>query len=440
MNKADLKAKWFKYVNTDKLVVDMMELLKKNGHPNSVHGVCTVLDEFFTRNEPMIRIFVTSKNYIGNLRIATKKEFERQISASEISNFFSNITEKLHTKEMLHFTDSNGKTLLEYLVSGRKFFNLGDLPNADEQTKRMNNINHFEYSTGATLESYNKRDNFHDLVHEFRYIPYVTLPRDITEYGEDVPYLRKGMKTSRAFNAVCHHYGVDKLHPEEVTETRDGQPVTRTVYPYDKVFAAYSDLVSDTSRKMWFIMSLNPLDYLTMSNGVSWHSCHNITNGGWKGGCLSYMLDSTSIITYVVSEMQEPIHEIPKVYRQMFHYENGLFIQNRLYPQGNDGATDLYEKFRGFVVEEFADLLHINGDWVVKRGPENYMNHIRSMGAHYKDYNSNKSCAVFYPTANESRVSGHVLTIGHAGICTRCGKTFTANGALAHLNKAECVL
>ena len=231
--------------------------------------------------------------------------------------------------------------------------------------------------------------------------------------------LKAGTKTSRAFNKVCVNYGVDKF---------DG---------YNKIFAKYADLVSELTREMYFVISVNPLDYLTMSVGINWQSCHHIRHGSYKGGCMSYMLDGTSMITFVVENVEGPIHEIPKVYRQMFHYNNNyLFLQNRLYPQGNDGATDLYSKFRGFVTDEFADLLNVANNWEVSNVAGN---RIESSGTHYCDYYYNASCKMFAPTSKNSALRSGEMTIGHTGICVNCGKENNRSGGFNHNDSRDCM-
>lgn len=435
MNKTELKEKWSKYTDTSLLVDQFRALYKANGHANSIHGVCTILDEYFTQKSPMIDMFMASNNYIGNMRIAVQKEFDRRISDTEIRNFFYDIRGKLNVDKLLEFVDADGKCFKDYLYTGKSAFSINNPPNTETQTARKKNLDKFVRSNFATVESDKKRNNFLEYMSAFRYVPYSNLQDDIcVDRKNGAPMLRKGTKTSRAFNTVCQYYGVDKLNPTVVESTdENGVTTERTVYPYNKVFAEYSDLVSNLTRKMWFVISLNPLDYLTMSNGVSWHSCHSLgSTGCYKGGTLSYMLDKTSIITYVVQDLATPLHEVPKFYRQMFHYDNNMFMQNRLYPQGNDGATDLYDKFRGFMSEEFGNLLHINGEWTVRVGARVCKEHASSTGAHYKDYHSNDSCAVFYPSSSNESVKNHIIRIGHAGICAKCGKPYTMTGKLSH--------
>ena len=437
MNKQELSTKWGKYCNTDKLVDDMMVLLKAYGHRNTEHGVCSVLDVYFTNKEPLIKMFATSKNYIGDMRIVTERDFVRDYDQRAIRNFFTNIYGKFYLCEMLSAKDKEGKTIFDHLCTGAKVLDTDSLPNASQQKAKLKEMNMWDYSTLATRESHKKLDEFVGHITFFQNLSSPVLTRDYVFSAErNTPELKKGTKTGRAFNKVCTHYGVDKLHPEVTTVNG----VEKTVYPYNKLFAEYSDLVTTQTRKMQFIISLNPLDYLTMSHGVNWHSCHNIKGGGCKGGTLSYMLDSVSIITFVVEKIEGDIHKIPKVYRQMYHYEKNLFIQNRLYPQGNDGAANLYDTFRGFVIDEFDGLLGAGGEWTFKVGPNECVKHATNAegSQHYPDHTYNRNASIFYPVNNEPSIKNHVMTIGHMGICVNCGKEYDEHGRLNHYRISDC--
>ena len=432
MTKHDLSEKWSKYCNTDKLVDDIIELLMENGYRCSEHGVCVLLDTYFTNKEPLIKLFMTSNHYIGDMRIAVEKEFDRQIDARQIRDFFYYIDEKLHTDEMLEFKDSKGKTMFDYLQTGKKVLTIAELPDANSKEKKLAKMQQFNANDGSTMDSYERLLIFDQYMNYFKNTSQPIMPTNY-QPTEKAPLLKAGTKMSRAFNKVCTYYGVDKLHPKTV----DG----KTVYPYNKVFAEYADMVSDLKRKMQFIISLNPLDYLTMSNGVNWKSCHNILDGCYKAGTISYMLDATSIITFVVQGINDDIYKIPKVYRQMYHYKDNLFVQSRLYPQGNDGATDLYEKFRGFMIKEFSNLLGVNGEWTYKNGPIYCTSHINSVGKHYRDYNYNEDVGIFYPTSKESDIQYLKMTVGHETICANCGHTFDDRARyLVHYRINDCIM
>lgn len=440
MTKQELSEKWSKYCNTDKLVDDAIELLINNGHRCSEHGVCILFDTYFTNKEPLIKLFMTSKHYIGDMRIAVAKEFDRDIDKKEIRRFFNNIYDKLHTDDMLEYTDKKGKTMFDCLLTGKKTFNIADLPNTTAQKKKLTEMQQFNLESRTTVDSYKKSREFWQYMIYFRNTLCSTIPNDYQVVAK-APILKAGTKTSRAFNKVCTYYGVDKLHPETVTIEENETTVEKTIYPYNKVFAEYADMVSTLKRKMQFIISLNPLDYLTMSNGVNWKSCHNISDGCYKAGTISYMLDTTSIITFVVEKINNDIHKIPKVYRQMYHYKDNLFVQSRLYPQGNDGATNLYDKFREHVIKEFSSLIKANGEWTYERGTRACTTHINSIGKHYHDYEYNNDCGIFYPTNKRSDICGLVMTVGHRTICVNCGREFDERARyLAHQYLSSCTL
>ena len=111
-------------------------------------------------------------------------------------------------------------------------------------------------------------------------------------------------------------------------------------------------------------------------------------------------------------------------------------MQNRLYPQGNDGATNLYEKFRGFVVDEFSELLGVERKWKVECGSMACRDHVRSHGTHYKDYHHNNSCSIFYPEAKKTEMLSRIMDVGHNAICPHCGNEHTNSGMISHISCA----
>lgn len=418
MNKADLKAKWSKYCDTDKLVDDMQKLLKNFGHRNSEHGICIVLDKYFTAKEPIIKLFATSNHYAGNMRIILKKEFDRDIDRNAIFRTCRDFPQRVGAdKIILKYTDKDGKTITDYLVTGKNkicVLNAEDIKSAQDNTKNLKNFN---LENGATKETADMLINFHNSTDWFADVAMTSIPENITKFG--VEY-KKGMKTSRAFNKMCTQFGVDKAGS------------------YNKLFAEYADLVAGGTRSMNFIVSVNPLDYITMSIGKSWTSCHSTkarSDGyaaGACGGCVSYMLDNCSIITYVVDKLTDDLHMEGKIYRQMYHYSGDYIVQSRLYPQGNDGATDLYAKFRGFMCEEFTELLNLSKDSWTKEDAAYVRDLVRHIGYHYPDIKYNNGVSMFYPTEKEK--SFKRFTIGSYSYCFYCGERLEQNGRLSHGN------
>lgn len=136
-----------------------------------------------------------------------------------------------------------------------------------------------------------------------------------------------GQKTSRVINKLLAYIGVGK-HPE-----------------YNREFAKYADALNPLKITRHTILSVNPLDYLTMSFGNSWASCHTIDKqnkrgmpnsyqGMYSSGTISYMLDSPSMVFYTVDASYDgnDFWNEPKINRQMYHWGENKLIQGRLYP------------------------------------------------------------------------------------------------------------
>ena len=429
MNKSELKERWGKYTDTDKLVDDIMSLLTKYRHRNSEHGVCKMLDEYFTNKSPLIEMFQRSEHYIGNMRIVVEREFERENSASEIMQFVSKFPDKIGASEaILKKTDGDGKTATDYLKVGVVRFDAARLKDEEfvgQFQRTLDGLSAFSH-TGYTKESETAFGQFCSMISNFRRITVPTLSTATAQTLKDIRSdikLSAGMKTSRAFNRICNEFKVD------------------TLSAYNKLFAEYADMVSGLNRTMQYVISVNPYDYLTMSFGKSWASCHTIDknnirqmpnsySGAYCGGTLSYMLDKTSIITYVVGK-NDDIQTDGKVYRNMFHYGNNIMVQGRVYPQANDGAVDLYERFRGFMQEEMTVMLGLEKNlWTIKKGNKECERWTSSTGNHYRDYNYVSNCNVTFPSERKNDIAE--IVIGHLGICPYCGERHNMSSWLSH--------
>lgn len=415
-----IKNKWGEYCDTDKLVDDMIALLTEYGHRNSEHGVCTIIDRYFTNKEPLVKLLAKHDKYVGNMRITLKVPFARDCVASTIQGFVDNFRANQEVKDcILSYTDEDGKVMTDYFKTGVRHMNIKNMKKAknilhDEKVKQ------FMLFNGALRKSAEKEAQFQDWMYYMSNQFVSNLSEDVENYGIS---LKKGMKTSRAFNRICTTYGVDKYQS------------------YNKEFAKYADMVSSNERILNVIISVNPLDYLTMSFGKSWASCHTIDknnargmpnsySGAYCNGTLSYMLDESSIITYVVEDMGDELHKIGKLYRNMFHVnmETCKFIQGRIYPQGNDGSTDLYAKFRKIMQDEFVKLFGLsNNMWKVKRVEGSLDSN--SYGLHYQDYNSYDDCRVFYPS---EKGNIGVVEIGSNAPCAYCGDECDSYDRLSH--------
>ena len=414
MNKNYLRTRYGHICDTDKLVDDMRNLLTKYHHANSEYGVCEMLAAFFDNKAFLISLLEKSDHYIGDLRACTDIELSSNITSANVNSCLDRLYDEVNPSDaILSKYDENGKILSDYVATMPKKLKARDLHYGDTMMQINSYIALMKSfaDDGYSMSSKRRLDVFNNAVGHFYYYAQSVLTEGrVRDLRSTIPEINfaAGMKTSRAFNRLCHQFGVDKL-PN-----------------YNREFAKYADVVSANKRKLKLYISVNPLDYLTMSFGNSWSSCHTIDKknerrmengyrGMHAGGCVSYMLDATSIITYA-HNVETTDHEKGKIYRNMFHYDGGLLLQGRVYPQGNDGATDLYQEFRFAMQAEMAQMLGVSNTWV--RKTENGT--INTNGCHYPDYIHFSGCNVSYPKEFAELLPSEI-NVGSARICPDCG-------------------
>jgi len=93
-------------------------------------------------------------------------------------------------------------------------------------------------------------------------------------------------------------------------------------------------------------LSVDPLDFLTISeNNSNWRSCHSL-DGDFRMGNLNYMIDDTTLIAFLANEKKEQLKCMPagllwnnKKWRMLVHTNNweSIIYYNRQYPFSNTG-------------------------------------------------------------------------------------------------------
>lgn len=222
-----------------------------------------------------------------------------------------------------------------------------------------------------------------------------------------------GEKTSRLINRICVYLNYAK-HPD-----------------YNREFAKFADALSPIVVKRHTILSLNPLDYLTMSFGNSWASCHTIDKdnkrhmpnsyeGMYSSGTMSYMLDPSSMVFYTVDASYDgnEYWNEPKINRQMYHYQHDKLIQSRLYPQDNDGHSETYSPYRAIVQEIISTVFDFPNLWTLKKGTNHISSVTCSCGTHYRDYYNFNNCTL---SIRKESTDEHHVNIGAKPICIECG-------------------
>lgn len=148
---------------------------------------------------------------------------------------------------------------------------------------------------------------------------------------QDVTFFKtrfnKGMKISRILPRLC-----DSRYSEHVQK-------------------AYSRVVESFTFTGKAVLSIDPVDYITMSEGSNWRSCHAL-DGEFRTGIFGYMMDSASVVAYVTNkdiDVGQGVVYPDKMWRQIVWFSNPLIseidfaIQSRQYPSKNKSNNKTIE-------------------------------------------------------------------------------------------------
>ena len=377
------------------LLINMMGLLDEYGYTYTEESLNKIIDEWNCQKAGLIEAFKKHPNYMeGKFMIAFDTDYERKINKSASYNFGDwvcrialPIAANNFPQEVKDRSDEG--CFVPWDV--RRFFNyLDDIAERCVSEATANYINSI--------------------------FPEV--------------HIHPGQKTSRVVNKICCYLGIDKV---------DG---------YNKEFAKYADSLSPLAITRHTVLSINPLDYLTMSFGNSWASCHTIDKankrrmpndyaGCYSSGTISYMLDPSSMVLYTIDASYDgdEYWSEPKINRQMFHYGEEKLVQSRLYPQENDGCGDVYTPYRNIVQNIISTIFDFPNLWTLHKGSDNASQYIISKGTHYRDYYHYGSCSL-------SRIKGsqncEMINVGANPICINCGERHNNAENINHCGYATC--
>ena len=187
---------------------------------------------------------------------------------------------------------------------------------------------------------------------------------DIERLSEAFPHsqCREGIKITRVIQKCLKELGLYQLAMENEQEE------------FNRMYAKWCDAVSPMKVRKWSVLSINFVDYITMSHGNCWTSCLNtdkrgkFTSGDFCDGfnsrrTLDYALDETTMVFYTVDEnydkdgLGDDWELQPKLTRQLFHFGEGKLVQARLYPQSNTSRREIYTQYRENVEKLLADAM-----------------------------------------------------------------------------------
>ncbi len=362
------------------LLEDMKGLLSEYDYQYTEEALNKIIDTWATNKAELITAIKKHPNYLqGKFMIVFSHNFDRTVDKTAINGFkkwLLNSETCFAVREFM--TEEMRNEVIDY---GRKLPN--DIFCFLTEMKNM---------TGQYIDDYivERLDNISPDLHA-----------------------HKGQKMSRVINKLLTYVGFNKL-PD-----------------YNREFAKYADALNPLQITRHTVLSVNPLDYLTMSFGNSWASCHTIDKenkrnmlntyeGMYSSGTVSYMLDKPSMVFYTVdaSYNGNDFWNEPKINRQMFHWGEEKLVQGRLYPQDNDGDNSVYTPYREIVQNIMSELFEFPNLWTVSKGTGAAGRYVCSYGTHYRDYDNYDNCTL-------SRIKGSenekYINVGHDPICIKCG-------------------
>lgn len=481
----------YSFTNKQKEYVtkNMAELLTKYDHMNSPKGINKIWEVFCSNKAGVAAILSKHPNWVEDVMgIVFEGSYKRIVDSNQI-NSFSNWCEtqldkwafdrqyKYHccTVEELRESFAKLKNLVYYvnkiydtsnvhsiIINGMNF---DELKAERQRVKELFDhayMNSFEVTTDKG-NIYLGQENYTKFM---KAIEFINLIKCTTVNIADAVFAEKvnrmaepfntidkngkvkgfgavaGQKISRIVGKFFKNYEFDKItdyrseiHLDEQGVVHEG---VKRDYGWNREYALYCDAINVLDFKRWTIISVNPLDYLTMSFGHKWQSCHTIDKRNIRGmdgshvyhgmycsGTMSYMLDKASVIMYTIDEKYKGTEywKQDKFNRCMFHIGEDKFVQGRLYPDGRDGGDNsLAAQFRNIFQKVVADCIGENNLWKLYKGTNKCSSVTSSYGTHYRDYLNYADCSVSYLKRDGAVLNNKVIKIGHSPICPNCGE------------------
>ena len=444
---------------------EMMDLLTKFDYHPTEEGLDVLLKIWLYRKANIIRIFEQHPFYNGNFQIVRPDQYTRGIDYDTINRFlnlfYSWVTCHMLDSEKEYknsaFTYQEVRQAIQKIIEKLDVLKqvewLGMQINVRSERGRLNedlaffrsilkdytdkiDVSHILFNGRViAMEPHKRMKNYAAVLNKAKFR---TSNKTIGQFVDDEmhKYVENisseidapvGQKISRFINRLAKETGFDK---------EEG---------YNKEFCVFADAINPLNIPRWTVISCNPIDYLTMSFGNSWSSCHTIDrnnkrnkpgdtyHGMYSGGTTSYMEDSSSFIVYSVDKNVTEKYELAdKIQRCMFMIGEGKLIQSRMYPQATDGDTDKYLETRKIVEEVISQCLGMPNSWVKAKSGSAADGATYQVGEHYNDLEAfaNDGVGLYYQKDAEGNIHKDFpkIRVGAVHHCPSCGKVHYERG------------
>jgi hypothetical protein len=271
----------------------------------------------------------------------------------------------------------------------------------------------------------------------------ISLPKDVERM------LRVGTKITKfARKCFTHWKKGDGTEVDVTTLVDDHAEGDRNYNSFDKIYAKFADSLSELVIQKITLVSLHFCDFMLMSNGNSWLSCHYINSnnifhddniqsysGSSKQGCLSYALDAPSFLLYTLPGTYEgeEYYLEPKLNRMCCQYHKGVIVTGKCYPNNKDACITRYRQTLQLIISTIEGAPNL---WTFSRKISKITAFVTTDddAGHYRDYEYSNQKPTISLCKNFGIDLDETMTIGHEAYCVHCG---TGLGGYDH-NWLQC--
>ena len=302
-------------------------------------------------------------------------------------------------------------------------------------------IYHIPYNQLPNLRNDPIYERFTELIKELPNQRVSQYPNDwIVEVANEIlahfdkGHVTKETKISKIVGRIAPLFGLDKIKEMRKVSWTDhatGEHREKEKdFGWNHYFSLFCDSINPIKIMRRITISVNPLDFLLMSNGDTWNSCHDIKGGYdgdapgcYSGGTMSYGRDKYTLIAYYTPADTDidDVETTEKQKRCLFFWGEDKLIQSRVYPDGRDGGDfGLAEEMRGFVRQIISECLGFANVWMLKKGHKEADKYILTKGKQYPDYHYYEDIYVSFPWTKLNNYNK--IKVGKLPICPACGE------------------
>lgn len=180
----------------------------------------------------------------------------------------------------------------------------------------------------------------------------------------------------------------------------------------DEIILMYSQIKNSfIMPKSYFVISIDPTDFVLMGIGKGWKTCYNPIDGDHFTGAFSAGLDSSTILTYFTTDLEDPEK---KLYRRLGVFTSdykGMKLSTQ-YPYKNSS-------FEEFTIAALKDTIFDKDNFVAKKD-KTIRVHKNLSSQIFNDFvssPSNKKESLYIGNPREEEI----LHYGANVQCLRCG-------------------